>query len=72
MTIFELYISGNLDTVISKKIIKAGILDYCKIYAKFIELRAGGAKYQPAIFLTAEKMNTSEKTVRRAISTVNK
>jgi hypothetical protein len=72
MTIFEMYISGALDTVISKKILKGGIIDYCKIYAKFIEFRAGGAKYQPALFLTAEQMNTSEKTVRRAIATVNK
>lgn len=72
MTIFEMYKGGHLRLAIEKKIIIPAVIDYCEYYLAFEKQRKAGVKYNEAITNVAEAMNTSERTIKRAIILVTK
>lgn len=71
MTIYEHYQKGDLLVSFQKKVIKNGIERYCEIFFVFSDYRKTKG-YDESVELTAETCCTSERTVKRAISTVTK
>lgn len=68
MTTYEKFQLGKLDS----KTTKRSIIDYCEIFRAFKHERSHGAKYIEAVEIAAEGMNVSTRTVKRAISIVNR
>jgi hypothetical protein len=71
MTIYELYLNGNLAMLENKKVLKSGIITYCEINHVFQQLRKRN-NYIDSITKTADQKCVSERTVKRAINRVTK
>lgn len=70
ITIYSLWKSGSLDLMIKLGIVRTSVIEYCKIYDEYVQLRAKGHNYTEAVELTAEKLNATDHTVKRAIAQV--
>lgn len=69
-SIYECWKAGELDRFESMGILKNHIVFYCRIYEEYYIHRKAGCNFMTAVEATAEKMNTSPDTVRRAVGTV--
>jgi hypothetical protein len=70
VSIYQLWKAGELDRDEQLGILKNHIIPYCKIYDEYLKQRARGMNFIAACEQTAEVMNTSSDTVRRAVGTV--
>lgn len=70
MTIYEHWQKGDYEIDGIKKALKPNVIPYCEINRAFILSRNAGLKYDDALFHTADRMNVSQRTVKRAISFV--
>jgi hypothetical protein len=70
MSIYQLWINGELDRFIKLGIIKPTILYYCGIYHEYLKERQAGNNYTQAVALTSENLCVTEITVKRAIAAV--
>ena len=70
MSIYEHWQRGDYEADGIKKALKSNIIPYCEINRAFILSRSSGMKYDDALFHTADRMNVSQRTVKRAISFV--
>lgn len=68
--IYNLYKSGELTKLHKLGVLKPSILLYCKLYEKYLQHRSSGKNYLEACEATADEMNTSADTVRRAVGSV--
>lgn len=71
MSIYELYTNGSLNMLQNKKVIKPGIIQYCRIYETYLKFK-GVYGYTVSIVKTADQCCCSERTVKRAITVVTK
>jgi hypothetical protein len=72
MTIYEHWQKGHWEAANEKGVLKGNIILYCEINRAFTISRNAGNKYDDAIEYTADAMNVSCRTVKRAIATVNR
>lgn len=63
--------AGELEWHIDRGIIRTAVITYCNLYSEYIKHRGAGKNYIEAVELTAEIMNTSSDTVKRAIAEVS-
>lgn len=70
MSVYQMWVSGHLNMAIQHGIIKNSIVFYLKVYHQYIQERNIGHNYTKAVQLTAERMPTTEITVKRAIAIV--
>lgn len=61
---------GDMEWYINQGAIKPTIVTYCNIYDCYKPKREAGMSYMQAVESTAEEMNTSPDTVKRAIAAV--
>lgn len=71
MSIYELYTNGSLNMLQNKKLIRPGIIQYCRIYETYIKFKEVHG-YTLAVVLAADQCCCSERTVKRAINVVTK
>lgn len=70
-SVYEKWKAGELEWHIDQGIIRTAVITYCNIYDTYKRLREEHKlTYLEAVDMTAEKMNTSPDTVRRAIAEV--
>lgn len=70
-SVYEKWKAGALEWDIDRGIIRTAVVTYCQIYDEYIKHRAvPGTTYLQAVETTAEIMNTSPETVKRAIAEV--
>lgn len=72
MTIYQHWQKGDWEIASLKDVLKPNIIPYCEINRAFILCRNAGNKYNAAIEITADLMNVSCRTVKRAIAVVNR
>ena len=72
MTIYEHWQKGDWESAKQKEVLLPSIIPYCEINRAFILAKNAGNGYEAAIEVTAELMNVSSRTVKRAIATVNR
>jgi hypothetical protein len=65
-----MWIAGRLDMALKHGIIKSKIVAYLPIYQDYLREREVGHNYTKACEITAERMNTTVTTVKRAIAEV--
>jgi hypothetical protein len=70
ISICTLWKTGELDRDIELNIIRTSIVEYCKIYDEFIQIREQGYNYTRAVELTADRLCLSESKVKMAIAEV--
>lgn len=68
--IYQLWKSGELDKFVRLGIIRSTIPRYCEMYDHYIKQREKGMNYLEAVEDTAEKLNVSDETVKKAIAEV--
>jgi hypothetical protein len=70
-SIYAAWKSGRLDWEIDRGIIRTAVITYCNVFDTYKKQRdEAGLGYTQAIARTAELMNTSPETVKRAIAEV--
>ena len=70
-TIYDAWRLGELDHAIHLKVMSPTWVRYCEIKMAFLKIKMVH-DYNTALFITADIMNVSVGTVRRAISLVSK
>lgn len=72
ITVFEAWKSGQpvtLEWCINRGIIRTSVITYCNIFDTYKRVREQeGLGYMQGVIRTAELMNTSPETVKRAIA----
>lgn len=70
-TVYDAWKAGELEWSINQGIIKTAIITYCNIYDTYKRAREEqGMSYLQAVEFTANEMNTSTDTVKRAVGAV--
>ena len=69
-SIYQAWKAGELERADNMGVLKPHIVPYCRIYEEYVLQRKNGLNFMAAVEVTAEKMNTSPDTVRRAVGTV--
>jgi hypothetical protein len=69
-SVFQEYKAGRLDRYIAMGIIRSSVIEYCRLFEHYQELRDRGMNYTGAVEQTAEDLFTTVSTVKRAIANV--
>lgn len=70
LSIYALWKAGSWDLAIELGVARPAIIEYCKIYDEYIQLRELGHNYTRAVELTAERLILTESKVKMAIAEV--
>lgn len=70
LSTYDLWKTGQLDFVIERGIVRHSVVEYCKIYDVYIQLRQGGYNYTNAVEITAERLCLTDSKVKFAIAQV--
>ena len=68
MTTYEKWKSGEMDWFIRQGLIRNAVVTYCRMYDEYLSQRKLGLNFMEAVESSAEIMNTSPDTIRRAIT----
>jgi len=70
-SIYDKWKNRDLVTIewcIDRGIVRSAIVTYCELYDEFKRQREAGLNYIQAVESTADKMNTTPGTVKRAVA----
>lgn len=68
MTVYEHWLRGDYEIANQSGVLKPNVIPYCEINRAFMLSRNLNISYEEAVEVTADRMSTSPRTVKRAIS----